>query len=137
MTRSYDSQRVPPRRYSKRRCTVPRADFVQWRCLDSTSCLSLADELSALHLIDGNRYSSTHQQRVTKELLNMHHLCDFFVKPLTVRFQCSFMEISADLESRPLYFVSHAWSTVLHHTLSMLNWHAKCHDLASDSTFYW
>ena len=61
----------------------------------------------------------TNQQRVTEDVLNMYHLCQFFVKPLTARFQCSFMEIAADSEQSPRFFVSHAWSTVLRDTLLM------------------
>ena len=90
-----------------------------------------------LHLVDRNPHSSTHEKRVTKDMLNMYLLCDLFVKPLTARFECSFMEMTTSSKQRPLHFVSHAWATALCDTLSMLDWHAKCHNLNPKNTFYW
>lgn len=135
--RSYDQARTP-RRYSKRQCEVQRAEFRAMALLSLNELYEFAtEELAALHLFDSNPRSSTHQKRVTTDLLNMYHLCDFFVKPLTLRFRCSFMEISAGSKQTPLHFVSHAWSTALRDTLSMLNYDAQCHKLTPKTTFYW
>ena len=135
--RSYDQARTP-HRYSKRQCKVQQAEFRAMALLHLNELYEFAaEELSVLHLVDRNPHSSTHEKRVTKDLLNMYLLCDLFVKPLTARFECSFMEITAGSEQRPLHFVSHAWATALCDTLSMLNWHAKCHDLNAKTSYYW
>ena len=135
--RSYDQARTPPR-YSKRQCKVQQAEFRAMALLHLNELYEFAaEELSALHLVDRNPHSSTHAKRVTKDLLNLYHLDHFFVRPLTFQFKCSFMEISSPSEQRPLHFVSHAWSTALCDTLSMLNWHNKCHNLTASTSFYW
>ena len=58
------------------------------------------------------------------------------MKPLTKPFECSFVELVATGEQPPLWFVSHAWSTPLNETLSMLEWHSKCRKL-DPNTPYW
>ena len=135
--RSYDQARTP-HRYSKRQCKVQQAEFRAMALLHLNELYEFAaEELSVLHLVDRNPHSSTHEKRVTKDLLNLYHLDHFFVRPLTFQFKCSFMEISSPSEQRPLHFVSHAWSTALCDTLSMLNWHNKCHNLTASTSFYW
>ena len=38
--------------------------------------------------------------------LNMYHLCEHFVVPLTKRYQCSWVEMVATSEQLPVWFVS-------------------------------
>jgi hypothetical protein len=51
-------------------------------------------------------------------------------------FQCSFVELMADGPQKPVWFVSHAWSTNFKDSLEMLDYHMQVQDL-DDKTPYW
>ena len=71
-------------------------------------------------IMDDNQYSATNGQRIVMEIVNMYHLCEHFVKPITKPFQCSWVELVAMEEQRPQWFLSHAWSTRFMQTMVML-----------------
>ena len=48
---------------------------------------------------------------VTRDNINMYHITEFFVKPLTAEAQCSFVELIASDKQTPKWFVSHWWGT--------------------------
>ena len=73
---------------------------------------------------------------MTFDIANMYHLCQLFVKPLTVQFKCSFVELVATAPQPPQWFLSHAWSTAFKDTLSMLEWHRQCRGLGEDSAIW-
>ena len=62
-------------------------------------------ELDQRQIMDTNEYSATRGERITLDILNMYHMCDYFVKRLTRAFQCSFMELVADGPQPPLWYV--------------------------------
>lgn len=76
-------------------------------------------------------------QRVTWKRGNLYHLCENILKPLTARDQCSWVELVASGAQDPLWFVSHAWSTCIYQTMSMLSWHASVHQYTSHNAYYW
>eukprot|EP00657_Telonema_sp_P-1_P007576 TRINITY_DN27583_c0_g1_i1.p1 TRINITY_DN27583_c0_g1~~TRINITY_DN27583_c0_g1_i1.p1 ORF type:complete len:128 (+),score=18.15 TRINITY_DN27583_c0_g1_i1:198-581(+) len=68
----------------------------------------------------------------------MYHICNHVVKPLTADDKCSWVEMVAQGTQKPMWFVSHAWSTRLQQTIEMLNWHGEVHSdrICKDSP-YW
>ena len=69
---------------------------------------------------------------VTMETINLYHIDEHFVKPLTEQHQCSFAELAWDKEyamgSVPYFFVSHWWGTPLIDTIRMTKLHeVNCH----------
>jgi len=66
----------------------------------------------------------------------MYHICDHFVKRLTDRLECSFVELIASKQQTPKWFVSHAYSTSFEETLVMLRYHAEVHELSPGAS-YW
>merc|ERR1712166_879330 len=70
------------------------------------------------------------------EKINMYNICTQFVKPLTARYQCSWVELVATGAQLPVWFISHAWATPFAQTLEMLLWHMTVHQLSIDSA-YW
>jgi len=68
------------------------------------------------------------EESVPFEKINLHHLNDHFVKPLTKELNCSFAELVTTPEQSvkpPVYFVSHCWQTPLVNTIEMLKLHRK------------
>jgi len=68
--------------------------------------------------------------------MNLYHLNDLMVMPLTAAFECSFVELVAMTPQDPKWFVSHWWGTPYHDTLTMLQFHAKTRNLGKHTT-YW
>eukprot|EP00931_Biecheleriopsis_adriatica_P115298 TRINITY_DN91107_c0_g1_i1.p1 TRINITY_DN91107_c0_g1~~TRINITY_DN91107_c0_g1_i1.p1 ORF type:complete len:633 (+),score=109.58 TRINITY_DN91107_c0_g1_i1:81-1979(+) len=76
-------------------------------------------------------------QQITWDSANLYDVNDHFVKPLTLRFRCSFVELIATVgPQRPTWFVSHWWGTEVRRTLVLLDFHAKQRDVGSGSA-YW
>ena len=108
-------------------------------------------------LIDNNKHSSTHGQKITWLMANMcvsillccrhfflisvmflrYQICDEFVKPLTKRDMCSWVELVTNKDKQEcVWFMSHAWLTPFNQTLEMLDWHTRVHQLPGH-TGYW
>lgn len=64
-------------------------------------------------------------EEVTIDTINLYHVDEHFVKPLTKKHQCSFVELAATEETvcEPKFFVSHWWGTPLIDTIRMLKLH--------------
>ena len=71
---------------------------------------------------------------VTMETINLYHIVEHFVMPLTKKDRCSFVELATktndgDSETTtpapPRFFVSHWWGTPLVDTIQMLKLHEK------------
>ena len=117
-------------------------------CIDATElrAISLAQltllgelvqsVLEGTAVIDLHPQSSWFRDRILWHHANMYHVCDHFIKPLTARFGCSYVELVASGPQAPVYFVSHAWSTRVAQTLAMLSYHAEVHSL-DRNTPYW
>ena len=76
-------------------------------------------------------------ERVVWDNVNMYSICTHLVKTLTAaEFLCSWVELVARGPQEPIWFISHAWSTLFKDTVDMLDWHLECKDLSPD-TPYW
>ena len=68
-------------------------------------------------------------KEVTMDTMNLYHLDEHFIRPLTKAHQCSFVELSTKVKTKeeaiPNFFVSHWWGTPLVDTIRMLNLHKK------------
>jgi hypothetical protein len=74
---------------------------------------------------------------VTPQNINLYHICDLFIKPLSENDECSFVEIIAPKTQEPSWFVSHWWGTSFFDTLRMLKLHAKERNVSHEDEFYW
>lgn len=77
-----------------------------------------------------------HRARVSWDDVNMYHINENVVMPLTARFPCSWVELVALGPQPPLWFVSHWWGTAFQETAQMLKFHASRRDFSVD-TSYW
>ncbi|CAE8690688.1 unnamed protein product [Polarella glacialis] len=57
--------------------------------------------------------------------VNMYHVCQHFVLPLTKAEGCSYVELVASELQPPQWLVSHAWSTAFAATANMLTQHGR------------
>lgn len=92
--------------------------------------------LSTCTLIDDNQFSLTKGEWVNWDIINMYHISDHFIRPLTAPFQCSFVELIAEEPQPPVWFLSHAWSAGFRNSLSMVKYHTEVHELG-EHTPYW
>eukprot|EP00931_Biecheleriopsis_adriatica_P054841 TRINITY_DN32310_c0_g1_i1.p1 TRINITY_DN32310_c0_g1~~TRINITY_DN32310_c0_g1_i1.p1 ORF type:complete len:1005 (-),score=233.26 TRINITY_DN32310_c0_g1_i1:183-3197(-) len=90
--------------------------------------------LQAVDVQDPN--PNTNLGRITPANVNLYHINDLFVMPLTKAEVCSFTEILMDGPQDPAWFVSHWWGTPFGDSLPMMNYHAQVHELPSASP-YW
>ena len=74
--------------------------------------------------------------QVFEEEVNLYTICKALVKPLTLRFRCSFVELVAAGPQEPLWFVSHWWGTPFRQTASLIAFHALEREL-SPAAAYW
>lgn len=133
----YPADRMPPR-YATRRCTVGDTAHRAVSLAQLNEFFEfVTQEFSERHLMDTEPRSATCNQRITVDIANMYHTCSSFVLPLTYPTKCAFMELMADAAQPPMWFVSHAWSTVLQCTVAMINWHATSREMEADTAHYW
>ena len=124
-----------PGRYKQRGATIEENHLraISIKQLDELGEL-LEQVLSAPGVVITNR---DNKQPVTRDTINMYHINDFFVKPLTEEAQCSFVELIASGQQIPKYFVSHSWRTSYFDTIRMLKLHAKQREISVDDEYYW
>merc|ERR1719456_1384325 len=67
----------------------------------------------------------------------MYHLDPNFVRPLTIQYSCSFVELVPAKAQTPVWFVSHFWGTPFAQTLALLAFHAAQRALPPKTTPYW
>jgi hypothetical protein len=67
--------------------------------------------------------------------VNLYHINDNFVMPLTRKSRCSFVELIATDKQKPTWFISHWWGTPFRMTMDLLNFHAKQREVGEK--FYW
>merc|ERR1719361_1781024 len=80
--------------------------------------------LAKQEIVDNNPYSPMRGRRITWDVANMYHVCEHFIMPITKTAACSYVEIVASEVQKPVWMVSHAWSTPFEQTLMMLRHHA-------------
>jgi hypothetical protein len=72
------------------------------------------------------------------ECLTMYQVNDYFTKPLTQPFKCSWVEFIARDRQPPQWMISHAWSTPFAYTVSMVSMHARSRSADQwQSSAYW
>lgn len=76
------------------------------------------------------------QTLVNMANVNLYHINELFVMPLTTQHLCSFMEISEAGPMPPTWFISHWWGTPFFDTLRMLALHAKNRNVGTEGA-YW
>jgi len=81
--------------------------------------------VEARQIEDKFRKSETFGKRITWKKINLYHICDMWVKPLTSTAKCSYVEVVANGKQHPMWMVSHAWSTPFACTARMLSHHAE------------
>lgn len=85
------------------------------------------DEDGNLPWIDRLEHSPTFGMRLNVHTINLHHVVDWIIKPLTESQQCSFVELLApsSSEQKPRWFVSHAWSGPVQDFVACVAKHAQ------------
>ena len=68
--------------------------------------------------------------------MTLYEVCRHVIKPATEAKRCSYVELVAQDEQRPRWFVSHWWGEPVALFLRCLEQHAADHNL-SDNAAYW
>lgn len=92
--------------------------------------------LQEAEIRDDEPQSATYNQRISWDIINMYHINQHFVKPLTKQAQCSYVELVADGPQQCVWFVSHYWGGLFGLLVQMLVFHAKSRAL-DGSAAYW
>lgn len=130
--------KVPvPDCYSQRRATVRKTHRRAMRLQQLLDLGGFIESvLQAVDVKDPNPNPEFNVGRITWENVNLYHINDLFVMPLTEADKCSFMEMVATKPQDPLWFISHWWGTSFKDSLAMLRFHAKTRKLKKSSS-YW
>eukprot|EP00929_Paragymnodinium_shiwhaense_P104556 TRINITY_DN69114_c0_g1_i1.p1 TRINITY_DN69114_c0_g1~~TRINITY_DN69114_c0_g1_i1.p1 ORF type:complete len:983 (-),score=270.31 TRINITY_DN69114_c0_g1_i1:294-3242(-) len=138
-----DSQwraRVPvPSKYLARGCEVAETHHRSIALQDLNDFGDFANQVLTtceILLARENAGSGRSDQRITWDNVNLYHINDLLVMPLTRPFNCAFAEVVGHGPQDPLWFVSHWWGTAFKDTLRMLNFHQAQHALQA-RTPYW
>ncbi|CAB9517629.1 expressed unknown protein [Seminavis robusta] len=97
-----------------------------------------ADANGFLPWTDWNPASQlTYGRKLHMQNVNMYHLVEFVIKPVTKDCKCSLVEILSDQQQQPpKWFVSHVWSEPLVNFLLSIEEHARVRGISEDE-FYW
>lgn len=68
--------------------------------------------------------------------INLYHVCDNLIRPITEEWKCSYVELVALQVQRPCWFLSHWWGEHVVMFLSCVEEHVKLHHLPESSP-YW
>jgi len=126
------SEVVPvPLKYSERGSTIGEAEL-RGISLEQINELSrfLQMCLTRANIRDKN------DLRVHWNNVNLYHIDFHVVKPLTLPYRCSFVELVATVPQPPVWFCSHYWGTPFQQTSALINFHAEQRELAPESS-YW
>jgi hypothetical protein len=96
-----------------------------------------ADSEGYLPWTDWNQNSATYGLKLHIDIVNLYHVVDWVIKPVTQEFKCSLVEIlSSSRQQRPRWFVSHVWCEPVKNFLSSVEEHARIRGL-SEEDFWW
>lgn len=127
------STEVPvPRAYQSRGAQIPQTEQ---RGVTMLQIAMFGDLLQSV-LKKVSIYSDFKKSQVTWDNVNMYDIDPHFVRPLTLRFLCSFAELVASGPQLPKWFVSHWWGTQFYQTVALLEFHLSERQLPS-ATAYW
>eukprot|EP00929_Paragymnodinium_shiwhaense_P094114 TRINITY_DN54555_c0_g1_i2.p1 TRINITY_DN54555_c0_g1~~TRINITY_DN54555_c0_g1_i2.p1 ORF type:complete len:964 (-),score=214.96 TRINITY_DN54555_c0_g1_i2:44-2935(-) len=90
-------------------------------------------------VVDHNSIKDSYTNEIIKwTTVNMYHINQHFVMPLTQAEKCSYAEFVTTGRQAPQWMISHAWSTAFPSTLKMLQLHSQLrHRDKALETFYW
>jgi len=106
--------------YKARSCEVPETHKRAMKLKDFLQLGELVEKVVA-------KYKHTDKctgQAVRKDTVNLYHINDLIVMPLTGPCACSFMEMVSSGPQDPVWFISHWWGTPFLDTLRMMRLHA-------------
>eukprot|EP00930_Biecheleria_cincta_P097031 TRINITY_DN88778_c0_g1_i1.p1 TRINITY_DN88778_c0_g1~~TRINITY_DN88778_c0_g1_i1.p1 ORF type:complete len:652 (-),score=118.11 TRINITY_DN88778_c0_g1_i1:385-2301(-) len=121
-----------PRAYQRRGARLPQTEQ---RGITMLQIAMFSDLLQSV-LKKVEIFNDRTQTQVTWENVNMYDIDPHFVRPLTLRFRCSFTELVASGPQLPKWFVSHWWGTEFYQTKALLEFHLVERQLPS-ATAYW
>eukprot|EP00931_Biecheleriopsis_adriatica_P060368 TRINITY_DN36250_c0_g1_i1.p1 TRINITY_DN36250_c0_g1~~TRINITY_DN36250_c0_g1_i1.p1 ORF type:complete len:438 (-),score=97.43 TRINITY_DN36250_c0_g1_i1:150-1463(-) len=121
-----------PRVYWERGAKIARTEHRAIRLLQLNGLAALVLKVFTEQDIE-DKFS---KEVATWDTVNLYLINEHVVLPLTDRFKCSLVDLVAEGEQRPRWFVSHWWGTPFKETIALLNWHAKCRELSVYAT-YW
>uniref|UniRef100_A0A6S8A2X7 Uncharacterized protein n=1 Tax=Aplanochytrium stocchinoi TaxID=215587 RepID=A0A6S8A2X7_9STRA len=75
-------------------------------------------------------------EKLTPEKVNLYDVNKYIILPVTVKRQCSFVEMVATGPRQPKWFVSHWWGEPIYAFIRCVQQHAEDHKLGED-TPYW
>ncbi|CAK9025882.1 Ankyrin-2 (ANK-2) (Ankyrin-B) (Brain ankyrin) (Non-erythroid ankyrin) [Durusdinium trenchii] len=90
-----------------------------------------AEEVSEASYLTNHKGSA-----VAWPAVNLYVINDHFVKPFTLPFKCSWVELVSAGPQPPTWFVSHWWGTPFFQTVSLLEFHTQQRLLEKDAP-YW
>ena len=97
--------------------------------VSSSAFAPLTPLTAALSNPSNPRYSGSpnFEQPLELQTFNLYHTSHWVIKPATLRYRCSFVELVAkDAETQfPCWFVSHAWQEVVCRFVACLRQHAE------------
>eukprot|EP00929_Paragymnodinium_shiwhaense_P048027 TRINITY_DN24348_c0_g1_i1.p1 TRINITY_DN24348_c0_g1~~TRINITY_DN24348_c0_g1_i1.p1 ORF type:complete len:1160 (-),score=239.75 TRINITY_DN24348_c0_g1_i1:122-3601(-) len=127
----------PPATWLRRNCEV---NDTHQRAITGRQLTELSEHtqtlLETIEVMDPNTKMEENVGQITWQNVNLYHLNDLVVKPLTKAYPCSWVELIAGGPQRPVWFISHWWGTRFQDTFKMLGFHLRHHGL-DDSTPYW
>lgn len=97
---------------------------------------SHALEDGSLPWTDRYEESPTYNNRLHVDSINLYHVIDWVVKPITRNSSCSLVEMVAKSEQKPRWFISHAWAEPVKNFVAAVTQHAEVRGLSEDD-YYW
>ncbi|CAE8706501.1 unnamed protein product, partial [Polarella glacialis] len=126
------SSEVPvPQAYRNRTVTLDKAELCGIRVQQVWELAELVQQVVQKGLILDQK-----NRPLTENSVNMHDVVLHFVKPLTMRFLCAFVEVLATGAQTPKWFASHWWGTPFRQTARLLQFHAAQRQVP-DGAYYW
>ncbi|CAE6929336.1 HERC1, partial [Symbiodinium sp. CCMP2456] len=108
------------------------------RGIMASQFLKLADVVKQVlekeEIVDSGHFAANPDSPLRWLDVNMYHICQHFILPLTRRESCSYVELVASDLQPPEWMVSHAWSTNFAATTSMLSSHARSRNKPDDGS---
>ncbi|CAE8609243.1 unnamed protein product [Polarella glacialis] len=135
---AFSRQELVPRFIGAYRHRRTRVDETHRRAMTLPQLFNLGefiqDILASCEIVDPHPTFSV--GRIAWQSVNLYHICDLFVIPMTTPCRCAFMELVAEGPQDPWWFMSHWWGTPFRDTLEMLRFH-NLHRRQPPTIPYW
>ncbi|CAJ1354669.1 unnamed protein product, partial [Effrenium voratum] len=103
----------------------------------STLAQTVEEILTELDFVQDGPFAANPGSSLRWLDVNMYHVCQHFILPMTKEQECSYVELVASDLQPPEWMVSHAWSTQFAATASMLAKHSSSRNQEEDSAHSW